>query len=306
MYVLINCSTFPNNVSPTGGPLDQLYIAISRDGGASFHTTLVSDISNGGTNPGTWGHVFNQLAIDAAGNLYVGASGNLKGTDPVQTFLIRSLDNGTTWQPPINLNADTPAYASVFPAIATGQSGQVAVGYYRVVNCRTSVNANCKTSDYRNDGVTFQYFIWQTPNALLVNPEFAVTQVTSSVPHYNGICTDGLFCGTPLSSGGNRNLADFESMTVDPTGNIELIIPADPLNVLPTDSHPTVNWYFKETSGPLMPPGATNGNGTGNQTYVAASLALPEVRWAALLLVPGGLAAAVFISRRRRRGALLA
>ncbi|PZR84138.1 MAG: hypothetical protein DLM65_00500 [Candidatus Aeolococcus gillhamiae] len=250
--------------------------------------------------------MFNQLAIDAAGNLYVGASGNLKGTDPVQTFLIRSLDNGTTWQPPINLNADTPAYASVFPAIATGQSGQVAVGYYRVVNCRTSVNANCKTSDYRNDGVTFQYFIWQTPNALLVNPEFAVTQVTSSVPHYNGICTDGLFCGTPLSSGGNRNLADFESMTVDPTGNIELIIPADPLNVLPTDSHPTVNWYFKETSGPLMPPGATNGNGTGNQTYVAASLALPEVRWAALLLVPGGLAAAVFISRRRRRGALLA
>ena len=306
LYILINCSTFPANANPTGAPLNRLYIAISRDGGSTFHTTLVSDVGNGGTNGGTWGHVFNQLGIDAAGNLYVGASGNLHGTDPVQTFLIRSLDNGTTWQTPINLNADTPAYASVFPAIATGQSGQVAVGYYRVVNCRTSVNAACKTNDYRNDGVTFQFFIWQTLNATQVNPDFAVTQVTSTVPHYNGICTDGLFCGTPLSAGGNRNLADFESMTVDPTGHIELVIPADPTNVLPTDTHQTVNWYFKETSGPLMPPGATNGNGTGNQTYVAASLALPEAPLTALLVVPGLAVAAAFVARRRRRGVVLA
>ncbi len=67
LYILINCSTFPNNFAPTGAPLDQLFIAISHDGGVHFHTTLVSDVSNGGTNYGTWGHVFNQLGIDAAG-----------------------------------------------------------------------------------------------------------------------------------------------------------------------------------------------------------------------------------------------
>ena len=109
-----------------------------------------------------------------------------------------------------------------------------------------------------------------------------------------------------MSAGGNRNLADFESMTVDPTGNIELVIPADPTNVLPTDTHQTVNWYFKETSGPLMPPGATNGNGTGNQTYFAASLALPEAPLTALLVVPGLAVAAAFVARRRRRGVVLA
>ncbi len=55
-----------------------------------------------------------------------------------------------------------------------------------------------------------------------------------------------------------------------------------------------------------MPPGATNGNGTGNQTYVAASLALPEVQWTALLLVPGTLIGAGVLARRRRRSEVLA
>lgn len=313
LYVLLNCSTFPQNLMPTGAPLDRLYIAISRNGGQSFHTTLVSDVSNNQTSPGAYGRVFNQLGIDAASNVYIAASGNLHSGDTVHTFLIRSGDNGTTWQAPIDLNADTPNFASVFPAIATGQAGQVAAGYYRAVACRPGF-ATCKTNDYRTDGLTYQFFITQTLDAMPGkpgNPVFTTTQVTTRVPHYNGICTDGLFCGTPLSSGGNRNLADFESMTVDPTGHIELIIPADPGNLNPTDTTPTVNWYFKQTSGPLMVPGATNGNGTGNETYVAASMPpngqVPESRWAALLLVGGTAVAAVLTwARRRRRGVVAA
>jgi hypothetical protein len=85
--------------------------------------------------------------------------------------------------------------------------------------------------------------------------------------HAAGICTDGLFCGTPLSSGGDRSLADFESMAVDPTGHIEVVIPAN------ADGKTTENWFYKQTGGPLMPPGAVNGNGTGNQTWVVAAAA---------------------------------
>ena len=305
LYILLNCSTFPNNLMPTGAPLDRLYLAISRDGGNTFTTTLVSDVSNGGTNNGTWGHVFNQLGIDAAGNLYVVASGNLTGTDPVQTFLIRSLDNGKTWKAPINLNSGTPTNASVFPAIATGQAGEVAAGYYRVVSCAASA-PTCKTSDYRNDGVAFQFFITQSFDATSATPTFTTTQVTTQVPHNNGICTDGIFCGTPLSAGGNRNLADFESMTVDPTGHIELVIPADPKNITVADSNSntngTDNWYFKQTSGPLMVPGATNGNGTGNQTYVAAAaVTVPESPLTALLVGSGGILVVGLAATRRRR-----
>lgn len=305
IYILLNCSTFPNNAMPTGAPLDRLYLAVSKDGASTFTTTLVSDVSNGGTNNGTWGHVFNQLGIDNGGNLYVVVSGNLKGTDPVQTFLMRSFDHGATWKTPINLNASLPAIAgnaSVFPAVATGQAGQVAAGYYAVVNCRAAFPA-CKTTDYRNDGVTFQFFITQVLDATSATPTLTTTQLTTQVPHYNGICTDGLFCGTPLSAGGNRNLADFESMAVDPTGHLEVIIPADPTNLLPTDTHQTVNWFFKQNGGPLMPPGATNGNGTGNQTWVsAAAVTVPESPWTVLLVLGGGtLVAMLAVTGRRRR-----
>jgi len=181
LYILLNCSTFPNNLMPTGSPLDRLYLAVSTDGGATFTTTLVSDVSNGGTNNGTWGHVFNQLGIDNGGNLYVVVSGNLTGTDPVQTFLLRSFDHGVTWQKPINLNSSLPAIAgnaSVFPAVATGQAGQVAAGFYAVVNCRSTF-PTCKTTDYRNDGVTFQFFITLVLYATAATPTLTTTQMTT-------------------------------------------------------------------------------------------------------------------------------
>jgi hypothetical protein len=87
-----------------------------------------------------------------------------------------------------------------------------------------------------------------------------------TTPHPDGICTDGIFCGTPASSGGNRNLADFESITVDPHGHLEVIIPADCNACTGTE-----NWFYKQTAGPLLVPGATNGNGTGNETWVKGS-----------------------------------
>jgi hypothetical protein len=51
-------------------------------------------------------------------------------------------------------------------------------------------------------------------------------------------------------------------MAVDPQGRIEVILPAD------ADGRTTHNWFYKQTSGPRMQPGAVNGNGTGNQTWV--------------------------------------
>jgi hypothetical protein len=64
-----------------------------------------------------------------------------------------------------------------------------------------------------------------------------------------------------------------------------------------------VNWFFKQNGGPLMPPGATNGNGTGNQTWVsAAAVTVPESPWTVLLVLGGGtLVAMLAVTGRRRR-----
>ncbi|MBJ7607840.1 MAG: exo-alpha-sialidase [Candidatus Dormibacteraeota bacterium] len=303
IFILTNTSTAAQNLNNNGtGPFDRLYLSESTDGGMTFTATLISDTSNGSTTnakSGTYAKVFNQLAIDAGGNLYIAAAGTLMtpaaGAPNSNMFLIRGIKQGDgtyQWKNPVQLTSD---HAQVFPAIAVGQAGQVAVGYYG-----TTTVAGCAAScynDYRNDSNKFQYYVTETLNALDPNPTFsAPTQVTTTPPHPGGICTDGVFCGTPLSSGGNRNLADFESMTVDPAGNIELVIPAD------QDGTNTHNLFYKQATGPQLVPGATNGNGTGNRTYVNNTGGqVPEAPWASALLLVGAAGAAAVMVRGRRR-----
>ncbi|HSP65628.1 MAG TPA: hypothetical protein VLO10_05495 [Candidatus Deferrimicrobium sp.] len=294
IFVLINTSTAAQNAQNPGstGPLDRLYLAESTDGGSTFTVTLVNDVSNGGTGSGSWGKVFNQLAIDNGGNLYIAAAGNLKSSDPVRIFLIRGHNNGGTytWDAPLPL---TSGFSQVFPAIAVGQAGQVAVGYYGTT-AATGCNSACQL-DYRNSSNKFQFYIAETLDALDAAPAFTTNQVTTTSPHPGGICTDGILCGTPQSAGGNRNLADFESMTVDPNGSVELVIPAD------QDGVHTHNLFYKQTGGSPIVPGPTNGNGTGNQTFVATPASgVPEIAFAPALII-AGVGAGLFVVRRRNR-----
>jgi hypothetical protein len=271
LYVLTNAST-PAEYAQTAcalvSPLDTLYMSVSHDGGHTFTTSLVADVSAAATGKATSGyfaHSFNQLGIDNAGNLYIDTTSTLDGSNggiPLQNYLIVSKDHGTTWSKPIATNPGPNG--QVFPSIAVGQAGQVSVGYYQGVK-----------PDHRANGSNFQFVVDQTFNATDPNPTFTHTTLVplkGTTPHPDGICTDGIFCGTPASSGGNRNLADFESMTVDPSGNLEVIIPADCLGgTTATTCTGTENWFYKQTAGLQMPPGPTNGNGTGNQTWVAGA-----------------------------------
>jgi hypothetical protein len=50
------------------------------------------------------------------------------------------------------------------------------------------------------------------------------------------------------------------------------------------DGANTHNWYWKQNSGPSLVPGAPNGNGTGNETFVLTTANTPET--------PAGVAAA--------------
>lgn len=264
LYILTNTSTLAEDLSvgcAAPAPLDRLYLSVSHDGGHSFTTMLVNDISaasTGRAHSGTWGNTFNQLGIDAAGNLYIDAAGTLDGSAPLQNYLLVSTDHGRTFSAPIRTDASPDA--QLFPAIAAGQKGQVAVGYYQGHKPLNTA-----------DGSDFQFVIDETLNATSAHPTFThsvLTPLKGTTPHPDGICTAGIFCGTPLSAGGNRNLADFESMTVDPTGHLEVVIPAD----CDQCGGNTEIWFYKQTAGPLLVPGATNGNGTGNETPVTGSL----------------------------------
>ena len=265
LYVLSNTSTAAENaqVGCAAPPpaLERFYLMVSKDGGNTFTSSLASDLTTGTTGnpkPGSWGHTFNQLAIDAGGNLYIDASGTLNGSLPLQNYLLVSKDGGKTWSKPIATHPSPNG--QLFPSIAVGGAGQVAVGYYQGTKPSHTASGN-----------NFQFVVDQTFDALDATPTFTRTQLPplkGTTPHPDGICTDGIFCGTPLSAGGNRNLADFESMAVDATGHLEVIIPAD----CDKCAGNTENWFYKQTGGPLLVPGSTNGNGTGNETPVKGSI----------------------------------
>ena len=268
LYILTNTSTVAENGGAgcaLPGVLDRFYMSVSKDGGHTFTSSLVSDLSMasnvGQTKSGAWGHVFNQVAIDNGGNLYIDASGTLDGISPLQNYLLISTDHGKTFSKPILTNAQ-PLHGQLFPAIAAGQTGQVAVGYYQGA-----------FPDHHQTGSNFQFMIDESLNALDAHPTFTHTQLTplkGNTPHPDGICTDGIFCGLPAgTSGGNRNLADFESMTLSERGNLEVILPAD------SDGTTTENWFYRQVGGPQMLPGPTNGNGTGNQTWVEGARTAP-------------------------------
>ncbi|MGN6473342.1 MAG: hypothetical protein ACTHK4_06800 [Mycobacteriales bacterium] len=263
LYVLTTTSTIAEDLQngcAAPSPLDRMYVSVSHDGGHTFTSHLASDISSattGHAHSGIWGNTFNQLAIDAGGNPYIEASGTLDGTGPLRNSLVVSKNHGRTFSKPIVTHRSPDA--QLFPAIATGQAGQVAVGYYQGRKPLNTAN-----------GSDFQFVIDESFNATSSHPTFThvvLPPLKGTTPHPDGICTAGIFCGTPLSAGGNRNLADFESMAVDPRGHLEVIIPADCDKCTGTE-----NWFYKQTSGPLLVPGPTNGNGTGNQTPVKGSL----------------------------------
>lgn len=259
LYVLTNASTpaeYAAGACASPSPLDVLYMSVSHDGGHTFTNTKIADISAAATGKpksGSFSHALNQLAIDNGGNLYIATSATLDGNLPLQNYLMVSTNQGASFSAPIKTNPSLNG--QVLPSIAVGQAGQVAVGYYQGGK-----------PDHTASASNFQFVIDQSANATAATPAFTTLQLpnlSGTTAHPDGICTDGALCTGVL--GGNRHLADFESMTLDPTGHLEVIIPADSNGTI------TEAWFYKQTAGPLMPPGPTNGNGTGNQSWVAGA-----------------------------------
>src|SRR5436309_937036 len=60
----------------------------------------------------------------------------------------------------------------------------------------------------------------QTTNGTSATPSFSQTSASNKVMHVGGICTDGIFCSV---SGGNRDLADSISITIDRGGSAALV-----------------------------------------------------------------------------------
>ncbi|MBA3450347.1 MAG: exo-alpha-sialidase [Chloroflexia bacterium] len=74
-----------------------------------------------------WGSAFPQLTVGTGDEIYVAVTAKPgdKPTDDGDIFLLRSLDKGATWDPPLRINADDTDRIQFFPAIDVAPDGSV-------------------------------------------------------------------------------------------------------------------------------------------------------------------------------------
>jgi hypothetical protein len=129
----------------------------------------------------------------------------------------------------------------------------------------------------------------QTTNGLATTPLFTQSRVTGGKPmHTADICLAGTLC---LLTGGNRNLADFQTVAVDKCGAAQMVFTDDSAGGGTTQ-------FSKQTAG----RGVYNSPPAGCTVTGAPGAVVPESRYTAVL-APAGVAviALVMTFRHRRR-----
>lgn len=184
-------------------------------------------LTSSGNSSVTVGQDFAPIAIDRAGNLYVtwsqatvDSTGNISGSS--QIFMAVSVDQGLHWGPAVRVTAATPGLkTSVFPWVAAGDPGRVDVVWYG-----TSTLGSCPSQPCGSGAIQAHWSVMmaQSLNAIAngapnPKPTFSSSMVSEVSNHFGAICTMGIGCTT----GGDRGLADFLSVTIGLQGEANVV-----------------------------------------------------------------------------------
>jgi hypothetical protein len=208
----------------TDSDLTRFRMAVSRDGGKTWAANTdptgqgsIVDTESGkyfpvtntsatdGTNDSTLAHIFIGASIDKAGNLYILFSLRMGKQTPTHLYLMTSTTHGRTWSRPHRVDSNGLG-SNVFPAIVAGSRGRVAMTWY-----------GSKAKDFNDTTAQWSEMYAESVNALAKHPVFTQSRMSSAnTPvHAADICQAGTLCAV---TGGNRNLADYQSVTVSPCG----------------------------------------------------------------------------------------
>jgi hypothetical protein len=240
------------------GADNQVYIARSTDGGATFTLIQAYNGPAGSTNV----QVFPSMAVDRGGNIHIAFSSCGPGHSNCQIELVSSTDQGNSWLNAVRVSSGAATATAVEPTIAAGSPGVVDI---------TWLGSSASSPDVASN---WHVFFSQTQNALAANPTFAQNQAEANVMHQWDICFNGLGCANnPHQSPGNRDLLEYYSMTIDPDGNANIAYP-DTVTNCPTATCTTNTWFMKQTAGPSAyspPRGPAPATFTGNYTIPFSS-----------------------------------
>jgi hypothetical protein len=300
--------------APTRGDslLTRFRMAVSHDGGVTWNANSdptgqgsVVDANDGsfwpapasGAEDNVLGHIFIAAGMDTKGGLYALFSLRLSGATETHLYLVTSNDHGATWSSPHQVDSGGLG-SNVFPAIAVGDPGRVALGWYGSLS-----------TDFNDTGALWSMMEATTTDALTAHPHFNQVRMSSDLPvHSADVCQAGTLCAV---TGGNRNLADYQTGAIDPCGMPVFVYTDDhSANGETVVARQTSGVNLYNTSPCAATAGANNLPTTGGSVpgTGAAPLAVGTPNTGAMspAIAPsaaaGALLAGLAVRRRRRRG----
>jgi hypothetical protein len=187
---------FVRAASFSGGGPYQLYVAISNNGGDTWHRQRIATRANNPAN------IFVQMTVDRGGNLYYTWSEEKSPGGEQDVYYAYSTTGGESWSQPIPLTQET-GDAAVFPWMQAGDPGQVDLVYYK---SNSPLNSNIE------GGQVWNTYFGQSQNALNTGSNFKSVQISDHPIHIGSVSTGG------LGGNANRNLLDFLTVDVDHLG----------------------------------------------------------------------------------------
>ena len=184
--------------------------------------------------------LFPVASMDAGRNLHVtfAVSGSVSGTTStyqVFTTVASAATNWTQWATPVQVSLP-PSNVNVFPWMVSGGAGRSDSVWYG-----TNSFTNPSTNGGQAWNVYMSQVVWPvntTGGVTLAAPTVTMVQVSPHPMHYNSICLLGTGC---ITAQGDRNLADFFTVTLDHNGAAQV--------------------EYDDTSNGLLQPGFTPTSG---------------------------------------------
>jgi len=205
--------------------------------------------------PGSPDTLFSVASMDSARNLFV-AYGvndtNKPSVDQVYVVAASAASGWRKWTRPVEVSdgsTRTGDAVNVFPWIKAGGPGRVDVVWY---GSNKRVDPSSQNHQAWNVFMDQAVFPVNSKGAITGKaPAKTLVRVSPHPAHYNDVCLLGSDC---ITAQGNRNLADFFTVTIDRSGAAEVI--------------------YDDTSNGLAQPGFTP---SGNQTLDHAGAALVTI-----------------------------
>ena len=204
-------------------------------------TGLVFTEVNAPTSPGGsigLGRLFSDVATDSAGNLYavwVDTANN-------NVYLSSSINQGTTWTTPVQVNGD-PANSNVMPWAIGGAPGIVDIAFYGTAS-PGDPNSFPSWLINRQAATAIKWFVYlvQVTGATTTTPIIYQVKASEHPTDYGQICTGGLGRTTSM---GDRTLADFFTLAIDSNGAARIVV-----NDLTNQHHGASLFELTQVAGP--------------------------------------------------------